>query len=526
MSRAGLLILGAALVAVAVGAAAAVGWLLGSGDGRDDLGLVMIPRSAAGVAPFAPSVATPSSMGDGSEQGASRPVGDYSADQFQSTESSGARPGLYGGTRNRSSCDRDKLVLYLEANPDKARAWKAALGIDNDVDDYLRTLTPVVLRRDTRATNHGFEHGEAFGFQALLQAGTAVLVDGTGVPRVLCACGNPLARAASLEGDGVTGRAWRGFSPNRVSSVRPAPRTQRRFVLTDSDDHTRFVRRVGTVDDSDGPDPRLTRTCTNQELGFRISYPSGWYEALRDSPKWSPYDTDPGYERYRCTFFSDQLDGIPQPNTEGTAPIRLNVGELNSEGVANPLLSPPANARTLTLGGRRAQQWQSVDQNNSALQTDVLSVAVGNDRVVQAYVAHAGSPAKRALYLSTARSILATVEGKEAQTPQPREPSPPSSGTPGSSEPNPYGRSHQYCGAFRDRGGLRIRVYASHLPCSEAIQIQREYWLGPRRRKVIVNGGHGAGGSIRLKRYPGWRCTSGSGGGGCRKGSSEASYQN
>ncbi len=57
---------------------------------------------------------------------------------------------------------------------------------------YIRKLKPVTLTRDTRVTNHSFVDGRAVGFQAILQAGTAVLVDENGEPVARCRCGNPL----------------------------------------------------------------------------------------------------------------------------------------------------------------------------------------------------------------------------------------------------------------------------------------------------------------------------------------------
>ena len=57
---------------------------------------------------------------------------------------------------------------------------------------YIRGLRSVTLTRDTRVTNHSFVGERAVGFQAILQAGTAVLVDEKGVPVVRCRCGNPL----------------------------------------------------------------------------------------------------------------------------------------------------------------------------------------------------------------------------------------------------------------------------------------------------------------------------------------------
>jgi hypothetical protein len=80
------------------------------------------------------------------------------------------------------------------------------------------------------------------------------------------------------------------------------------------------------------------------------------------------------------------------------------------------------------------------------------------------------------------------------------------------------------CGTFK--AGSKIYVYAKNITCKKARRIQIEYWRGPKSRRVVHNGGTGAAGWITLKRYPGWRCTSGSGGGGCSRGDKSASYQN
>ena len=58
------------------------------------------------------------------------------------------------------------------------------------------------------------------------------------------------------------------------------------------------------------------------------------------------------------------------------------------------------------------------------------------------------------------------------------------------------------------------------------MQIQKELWLGPQDMQESVNGGSGALGYILLKRFPGWKCTSGSGGGSCKKGRKVSAYEN
>ncbi|MDX6697101.1 MAG: hypothetical protein QOE65_498 [Solirubrobacteraceae bacterium] len=104
--------------------------------------------------------------------------------------------GPYGGTGSDLVCDRELLIRSLKARPDRLRAWAEVVHVAptyEAVAKYIRALKPVTLTRDTRVTNHSFVGGRATGYQAILQAGTAVLVDRYGVPRARCRCGNPLA---------------------------------------------------------------------------------------------------------------------------------------------------------------------------------------------------------------------------------------------------------------------------------------------------------------------------------------------
>src|ERR1700757_1160751 len=103
----------------------------------------------------------------------------------------GDRPGLYGGTSGVAACDRDQLVSQLDSNPQRAKAWADAADV-SDVGDFVGELSPVVLTRDTRVTYYGYDGGEAKPDQSVLQAGTAVLIDNKGVPRVRCQDGSPL----------------------------------------------------------------------------------------------------------------------------------------------------------------------------------------------------------------------------------------------------------------------------------------------------------------------------------------------
>ena len=103
--------------------------------------------------------------------------------------------GPYGGTGSDKVCDRDRLIRYLKENPDRMREWARVLGVKPNfkaVSKYIAKLHPVTLTRDTQVTNHSFSGGRAVPFQAILQAGTAVLVDDQGRPVARCRCGNPL----------------------------------------------------------------------------------------------------------------------------------------------------------------------------------------------------------------------------------------------------------------------------------------------------------------------------------------------
>lgn len=147
----------------------------------------------------------------------------------------------------------EKQIKALTAEPDKNNAFAGVLGIDpTDVPAYLRALTPVQLRLDTRVTNHGFRDGSATSYQAVLQAGTAVLVDDRGVPRVRCACGNPLLEPVPLKGSPeVKGEPWPGYRSSNVVVVEPAPRVVKKFVMYDPKSGNWFTRDAGDTGGDD-----------------------------------------------------------------------------------------------------------------------------------------------------------------------------------------------------------------------------------------------------------------------------------
>lgn len=207
------------------------------------------PVAAQGPDPFTGSTATGPESADQVTRTAqsARPVGNTSVPLSGVRSVSGGTPGLYGGTARVGSCDVERQIGYLAADPARGGAFARAEGITRTaVPGFLRGLTPVVLRADTRVTNHGYRGGQAAGFQSVLQAGTAVLVDDRGVPRVRCACGNPLKPPAAAHGaSGTGGHAWSGYRPGEVIEVTPAPHAITSITIIDLGSQAWIERPIG-----------------------------------------------------------------------------------------------------------------------------------------------------------------------------------------------------------------------------------------------------------------------------------------
>ncbi|MFG2191523.1 DUF6777 domain-containing protein [Streptomyces sp. NPDC048639] len=219
----------------------------------------------------------------------------------------GSAPGLYGGTRDSSSCDVERQIDYLASDRAKASAFASVAKIDEDrIPSWLRALTPVQLRADTRVTNHGFRNGEATSYQSVLQSGTAVLVDRRGVPRVRCACGNPLTPPSALEGaPEQRGSAWPGYDRSNVVAVAPASRDIVWFVLFDPSTGGWFERRSGNTGSTDRP------TTAPSDDPYETSSPSGDTTPSSPAPDSSP--ESPGDRSPEQPSSPGQPDESPPP---------------------------------------------------------------------------------------------------------------------------------------------------------------------------------------------------------------------
>ena len=215
----------------------------------------------AGMDPFTVSVvaaaATPPAAGSTTGQPAANPSpAPTSAGGAPDTRvASGSDPGLYAGIRGVSSCDAGKLSMLLSTDASRASAWALAQHIAmSDVGALIKSLTSAVLRQDVRVTAHGYRNRAATTYQAVLQSGTAVLVDPRGTPRVRCVSGDPLSPPGAPAVQPVyLGIRWPGFGAASVETVRPATGPLMRLILFDLTGRGSFARPIagdGTTDTS------------------------------------------------------------------------------------------------------------------------------------------------------------------------------------------------------------------------------------------------------------------------------------
>ena len=247
--------LSAALLVAGCGGDGAQG-MKSSGKATKSSGEVFLqPLAAQGPDPFTDSTATAPStpprvtrtpQSTPTRPAPTRPTPARTASPVPTRAVSGATPGLYGGTAQSGSCDVERQIAYLTRDQAKAGAFAQAEGISRSaIPGYLRGLTSVVLRADTQVTNHGFRDARVTGFQSVLQAGTAVLVDNRGVPRVRCACGNPLKAGVAGGNSGSGGRGWSGYRPAQVVVVTPAPQVITNITIINIVDNTWIERPLG-----------------------------------------------------------------------------------------------------------------------------------------------------------------------------------------------------------------------------------------------------------------------------------------
>ncbi|MEV6737957.1 DUF6777 domain-containing protein [Streptomyces sp. NPDC051104] len=333
----------------------------------------------------------------------------------------GSTPGLYGGSRQPTICDVERLKEFLTdpGNDRKAKVWAQVLGITQvQIPAYLERLTPVLLRHDTLVQNHDYKKGRATPFNSLLQAGIAVLVNDQGQPTVKCSCGNPLR---PFQGDSTRisvtfedgNRKWAGYDRSSVVAVRPAPQPLTRLVLVDVDDPGRGISRpVGTTGGHDSlfdararhRVPRVTgmpfaeagRRLT--ELGLAVAYAGKG--APPDEAVVTGSDPAPGTELAFGQYVTLSVDTAttdgpgggtratptPPPSGGTTAPGKgggaspstpADSGKASSPPASGGSSSPPASG-TGTSGGSSPSRTAQPPTSSSAAPSGTAPEATGS----------------------------------------------------------------------------------------------------------------------------------------------------
>ncbi|MGD1221177.1 DUF6777 domain-containing protein [Streptomyces krungchingensis] len=310
------------------------------GDGGDQGG-----GDSGGDGPSGDGSGDGSGSGSGSGSGGDGPDGSGStAGQNGGSAgqgSTGGATGEFGGSTKPGTCAVAKLKQFLTApeNSAKAKEWARALHIRPDqISGYVDHLTPVVLRHDTLVTNHQYKHGKAVPFDALLQAGIAVLVDRQGLPAVKCSCGNPLrpskvnVKKASVRFEDGN-KKWSGYRQDHIVVVEPPPGDQRidRLQLIDVQDPDRGIaRRLGTDgSDDEAFDPHAEHTVpTVTGMSFAEAT-----QALAAAGLAMAYDGDALPPDDAQVTASQPVEGS---TLEWGAPVTLSVAGDDGEGGSTP----------------------------------------------------------------------------------------------------------------------------------------------------------------------------------------------
>ncbi len=324
------------------------------GDDEASASVRTEPISFAGEDPFAPAP-----VGTDEAIPPVQPEGTVTFD--------GGHIGLYGGTLNTTTCDKAQLILFLTQNPDKGAAWAGVLGIPvTQIPSYVTGLTPVLLRSDTLVTNHGYANGLATVIPAVLQAGTAVLIDDKGFPVTKCYCGNPLTPPTYYSpgyDPRYYGPTWQGFSGTSITIIQNSTTIINTYTLVDPRTKQPFERPRGSDGTDDTPtNPTPTTVPTTQPPVTTlptVTVPPTQPPATQPPPTQPPPTQPPGptpEQRAVDKLIAGSDQCYPFP-----APIQQGYGE-------NSISTAPAGANPFTL------TVVTHNMNGSTLQTFTWSV--------------------------------------------------------------------------------------------------------------------------------------------------------
>lgn len=410
------IILGLVAVAVIVLAAAGVGLYFGLRGGGDDQVLVgqdvsqesgeifLEAAGSAGSDSFAGEAFVPTTPSSTPEIFVTTtiPVGPATTSApatggvVQIASLSGDTPALYGGSKNKQLVDKKGQLDFFENNPKKAAAFCAALNADptfkwsggtqirpSQLRDYFAELTPMMLTRDTRVTNHGFKDGKPTPRQSVLQKGQMVLVDRYGVPRVRCECGNPLTPPRAVKKTPkYTGSKWPGFDPASIVVIQSTTVVINTFVVID----------INTGNNFDLPAATEGTAGTGQEGSGDTTVPGGEPVVLFDNGNIggvSPGATAPSFDLATTTLITKIVTyhyvagGLPRAGRiglEGEDGKKYGpwdaVGTDGQGGVANASWTVTPEGLLLPPG-----RYKVVDSDPSTFSANAQSGGVGMTQV-------------------------------------------------------------------------------------------------------------------------------------------------
>nr|BEK70383.1 hypothetical protein KPHV_76100 [Kitasatospora purpeofusca] len=293
-----------------------------------------------GPAPFTPSVQTEAVQAPAAAPAtvtATRTAGATATASTGLHNVEGTSAGVYGGTMNKPSCDVERLIS-ITSTGDTGPAWASAQGIEQSaIPGYLRSLTSAYLRVDTRVTNHSYQGGAAVAYQSVLQAGTAVLVDAQGVPRVRCSCGNPLKAPTLVSDAKYVGKPWTGFQPSTLVIVVAAPRPVTEIVLVDIVTGGWFARLTGQI----------------KVVDKEVREPRGpLAPGVPPATSWPSASSSPSNSTSTSASTSSSTSGSPSGSTSGsTGPSSSSASASTSGATSSGATSSAATSSGATSSG-------------------------------------------------------------------------------------------------------------------------------------------------------------------------------
>lgn len=256
---------------------------------------------------------------------------------------------LYFDTSGSAACNRAQLDSTLKGDQALAGAWAGPLGIGAPaVPQYVAGLTPARLRADARLTAHGRSDNRAEPYAAVLQAGTAVLVDDRGVPRVRCADGAPLTGVQPLA-DPIYGDGWAGFDATRAIEIRPAAAQVVEYGFVDTTGQQPFRRPVGTTGEKDV----AARPDTGKlQGGYALAGDQTKCEGLQDCSRVAPLKLGPRFNGCPdgCTVTDPELgEGVSLKRDGATWRADGNVPSQRRVGICDGVEVPYAFTTAFTV---------------------------------------------------------------------------------------------------------------------------------------------------------------------------------